>query len=144
MNSFIWEEWHGDRYNQRGEQQLSEYLDYFNLNKDTPLFNYVEKNIKPGEKLYFTAYFIQGSEYDLYYNYDLHFMENPELSNVSSPQYLTESFLNQAFDECEATKMIYMFTDKKYANRMGLYRLSMLINVGKYYIYKINVTTPTD
>ncbi len=25
--------WHGDTYNQRGEQQLTEYLDYYHINK---------------------------------------------------------------------------------------------------------------
>lgn len=36
--------WHGDAYNTRGEKQLSDYLDYFHLNKGYMLsFNFNKK-----------------------------------------------------------------------------------------------------
>jgi hypothetical protein len=106
------------------------------FSEDTLLFNYVENNVKPGEKLYFTAYFLQCSESDLYYQYDIHFIGNQESYNVSSPKFMTEELLNQAFDECQATNTIYLFSDKKYENVVGAYKLTMLTNVGKYYIFK--------
>jgi hypothetical protein len=49
--------WHGDEYNQRGEKQLSDYLDYYHLQKGYLLsFNFNKnkqtgiKHIKTGEK----------------------------------------------------------------------------------------------
>ena len=36
--------WHGDRYNEKGEKQIAEYLDYFGLNKGYMLsFNFNKK-----------------------------------------------------------------------------------------------------
>lgn len=40
--------WHGESYNERGEEQLAEYLDYYNLDRGYLLSFCFNKNKKPG------------------------------------------------------------------------------------------------
>ncbi len=40
--------WHGDRYNEKGEKQISDYLDYFGLTTGYMLSFNFNKNKKPG------------------------------------------------------------------------------------------------
>lgn len=40
--------WHGDEYNTQGEQQLSEYLDYYHIDKEYLLSFNFNKNKKSG------------------------------------------------------------------------------------------------
>lgn len=110
------------------------------FSEDIPLLRYVENNIKPGEKLFFTSYFIQSSVSELYFNYDVHFVNSSEMVNVSSPKSLTEFFLKQAFKECNATDTVYIISDRIYENSIGPYKLTMLTNVGRYYLYKFELS----
>lgn len=102
--------------------------------EDTDLQKYVEKEIPHNEILYFTAYYMKSIEMDLYNNYNIHFLT--ESTNVSSPRFLSEELLNSIFSNCNQPTTIYIFTDKMYQNRIGEYHLTMLTNIGKYYIYK--------
>lgn len=102
--------------------------------EDTNLQEYVEKEIPHNETLYFTAYYMKSVEMDLYNNYNIHFLTDS--TNVSSPKRLSYELLNRIFTDCNQPETIYLFTDKKYQEQIGKYHLTMLANVGKYYIYK--------
>lgn len=105
--------------------------------EDTKLQAFVEKNIPHGESLYFCAYFMKSVEMDLYRNYKIHF--TVDATNVTSPEHIDKSFLDKLFSDCNSPNTIYMFTDKIYQNSIGTYKLSLLTNVGKYYLYKTSL-----
>jgi hypothetical protein len=102
--------------------------------EETVLQEYVEKNIPHGENLLFTSYYLKRGEEDLYYNYNIHFMQDSW--DVKSPETISKNDLEKIYDECGQANTIYMFTDKMYPKNIGLYQLTMLTNIGKYYIYK--------
>ena len=102
--------------------------------EDTDLQEYVEKEIPHDETLYFTAYYMKSVEMDLYNNYNIHFFKDS--TNVSSPKFLSIEMLEKIFTDCNQPTTIYLFTDKKYQEQIGTYHLTLLTNVGKYYIYK--------
>jgi len=56
--------------------------------------------------------------------------------DVKSPETISKNDLEKIYDECGQANTIYMFTDKMYPKNIGLYQLTMLTNIGKYYIYK--------
>lgn len=103
--------------------------------EDTVLQEYVEKDIPHNEILYFTAYYMKSIEMDLYNNnFNIHFLKDS--TNVSSPKHLSIELLNKIFKDCYQPTTIYLFTDKRYEKHIGVYHLTLLTNVGKYYIYK--------
>lgn len=102
--------------------------------EDTDLQKFVEKEIPHDEILYFTAYYMKSVEMDLYNNYNIHFLTDS--TNVSSPKNLSVELLNKIFADCNQPRVIYLFTDNNYQEQIGEYHLTMLTNVGKYYVYK--------
>lgn len=102
--------------------------------EDTVLQKYVEKNIPHGENLLFTSYYLKRGLEDLYYNYNLHFLQDSW--NVKSPKTIKDDELEKIYKECNQANTIYMFTDKMYQKYIGPYQLTMLAHIGKYYIYE--------
>jgi hypothetical protein len=109
--------------------------------EDTTLQHYIEKHIKKNNDLFFTAYYTKGIERDLYHNYNIHFISDSE--NISSPDNLTNEIINKFSSECKNELLFYIITDKTYEEHIGIYQLTMLTNVGKYYIYRINKASPS-